>query len=56
VREVWLIDPVDRTLAIYRLEAGCYGPATLLELKGRTSLTAVSGVTIDWARVLAKMS
>ncbi len=56
VREVWLIDPIDRTLAIYQFEAGCYGRGTLLELKGRTQLTAVTGVTIDWARVLAKMS
>ena len=56
VREVWLIDPVDRTLTIYQLEAGYYGRATTLELKGRTQLTAVPGVTIDWARVLAKMS
>jgi Uma2 family endonuclease len=58
VREVWLIDPIDpidRTLTIYQLEAGYYGRATLLELKGRTQLTAVPGVTIDWARVLAKM-
>jgi Uma2 family endonuclease len=56
VREVWLIDPVDRTLTIYQLEAGCYGRATPLELKGRTQLTAVPGVTIDWTRVLARMS
>jgi Uma2 family endonuclease len=56
VREVWLIDPIDRTLTIYQLEAGHYGRATLLELKGQTQLTAVPGVTIDWARVLAKMS
>jgi Uma2 family endonuclease len=56
VREVWLIDPVERKLTIYQLEAGKYGRATPLELKGRTQLTAVPGVTIDWARVLAKMS
>jgi Uma2 family endonuclease len=56
VREVWLIDPVDRTLTIYQLEAGSYGRATILELKGRTQLTAVPGVTIDWARVLDNMS
>jgi hypothetical protein len=35
--------------------AGCYGRATLLELKGKTQLTAVPGVTIDWDRVLAKL-
>ena len=56
VREVWLIDPIDRTLAIYQLAAGYYGRATILELKGQTPLTVVPGVTIDWARVLAKMS
>jgi Uma2 family endonuclease len=56
VREVWLVHPIDRTVAIYRLEEGHYGRATLLELKGQTPLTAVPGVTIDWDRALAKMS
>jgi Uma2 family endonuclease len=55
VREVWLVHPVDRTVAIYRLEEGHYGRATLLELKGKTQLTAVPGVTIDWDRMLAKL-
>jgi Uma2 family endonuclease len=55
VREVWLIDRVDRTLTLYRLEAGHYGRATLQELKGQTPLTAVPGITIDWERVLAKI-
>jgi Uma2 family endonuclease len=56
VREVWLVDPIDRTVTIYQLAAGHYGRATRLELKGQTPLTAVPDVTIDWARVLAKMS
>jgi Uma2 family endonuclease len=56
VREVWLINPIDRTVSIYRLEAGHYGRPTVLELRGRTQLTAVDGVTIDWDRVLAKIS
>lgn len=55
VREVWLINPVDRTLSVYRLDAGQYGNATILELKGQTSLTAVPGVTIDWEQVLANL-
>jgi len=55
VREVWLIDPIHRTLSLYRLEAGHYGRATLLGLKGQTPLTAVSGVTIDWDQVLAEI-
>ena len=55
VREAWLIDPVDRTLSLYRLEAGHYGHVTLLELRGQTQLTAVPGVTIDWDQVLAEI-
>lgn len=56
VREVWLIHPDDRTVAIYRLEGGRYGRATILELKGQTSLTAVPGVIVDWEPVLARMT
>lgn len=56
VREVWLINPMDRTVSIYLLEAGRYRQATVHEIKGRTPLTAVEGVTIDWDRVLAKMA
>ena len=55
VREVWLIDPIVRTLTLYRLEAGHYRPATLLELKGKTPITAVPGVTIDWDEALAEI-
>ncbi len=55
VREVWLIHPTDRTLTRYTLEGGCYGPATVCKLKGRTPLTAVPDVTIDWDPVLARL-
>ena len=55
VREVWLIDPVNRTVSIYQLESGKYGCGTLLELKGQTPLTAVAGVTVDWQQVLARI-
>ena len=55
VREAWLIDPVKRTLSLYRLEAGHYGPVSVLELKGQTQLTAVPGVSIDWDQVLAEI-
>jgi Uma2 family endonuclease len=56
VREVWLIDAVDRRVSIYRLEAGHYGRPTILDLKGKTPLTAVSGVTVDWDPLLRKLS
>jgi Uma2 family endonuclease len=56
VPEVWLIHPVDRTLTIHRLEAGRYGRAAVLELKGQTPITSVSGVTIDWDRLLLHLA
>jgi Uma2 family endonuclease len=56
VREAWLIHPINRTVAIYRLEAGRYGHATVLDLKGRTQLAAVPSVTIDWDELLAEAS
>ncbi len=56
VREVWLVRPIERTVAIYRLEAGRYGRPDILELKGQTRLTAVPGVTIDWDEVVARLS
>ena len=55
VREVWLIDPIERTLTIYRLEEGRYGPPISLKLKGQTRLTAVPGVTIDWDRMMTRI-
>ena len=48
VREVWLVDPDDRILTVYRLEAGRYGPPTILELRGRTEINALPGVWVDW--------
>jgi Uma2 family endonuclease len=55
VREVWLIHPTERTVAIYRLEAGRYLSPIILELKGKTQLTAVADVTVDWDLVLANI-
>jgi Uma2 family endonuclease len=50
VREVWLVDSVEGMLSIYRLENGRYGRPTLLELKGRTAINAIPGVSVDWDR------
>lgn len=51
VLEVWLIHPTDRTLTIYRLESGRYGRPIVHQLKGRTTMSAISGVSIDWDRL-----
>jgi Putative restriction endonuclease len=56
VREMWLVNPIDCTLILYRLEGGRYRRAIRLELKGQTQITAVPGVTIDWDEVLSETS
>jgi Uma2 family endonuclease len=53
VPEVWLVHPVDRVLTIYRLENALFARPTIHELRGRTPVTAVPGLTIDWDTVRA---
>ena len=55
VREVWLIDPIDLKMTVYRLEAERYSRPIVVELKGQTPLAAVPGIMIDWDPVLARM-
>jgi len=43
VPELWLIHPTNRTLTIYRLEDGRYGPPTTLELSGTICLAVPGG-------------
>lgn len=51
VREVWLVHPTDRILTIYWLEGGRYGRPMVLGLKGRTAISVIPGVSIDWDRL-----
>jgi Uma2 family endonuclease len=51
VPEVWLVDPIDRSVAIHRLAAGRYADPVVLPLRGRMAITAVPGVSIDWDRL-----
>jgi len=54
VPEVWLIHPTDRLLTIYRLEAAArYGRPAIVELQGKTAISSVPDLSIDWNRVLA---
>lgn len=50
VPEIWLINPIDRTVAIYLLTAGKYARPLVLELEGRTAIAGVPGISIDWGR------
>jgi Uma2 family endonuclease len=56
VREVWFVDPSNRTLMIYRLEGSRYGRPAILELKGQTSLSAVPNLQVDWDRLLSDLT
>jgi Uma2 family endonuclease len=55
VPEVWLINFEARTVAIYRLSDGRYGPPIRLSLRGKTRLKAIPGVTIHWSSVVASV-
>ena len=56
VPEVWLVHPNDRVLTVYRLDNGRYGRPAIDELQGKTAVTAVPDVVIDWERVLARLN
>ena len=56
VREVWLIHPSDRTLTIHRLEGARYGQPIVVQLKGRTAIRAIPGVSIDWDSLPATLA
>ena len=51
VAEVWLIEPIAPTLEIYHLQDGRYGRPTVVKLEGRTAITTIPGVVIDWDRL-----
>lgn len=53
VLEVWLIHPTDRIVTIYRLEDGRYGQPSVLDMKGRTRISAIPGLIVDWDRLPA---
>ena len=48
VPEVWLVDPIDRTVTVYRIAGRHYTQPVVLELRGRMAIAAVPGVSIDW--------
>ena len=53
VSEVWLINADNRTVAIYRLTDGRYGPPTIQKMEGLTALSVAPEVVIDWGPIVA---
>jgi hypothetical protein len=54
VPEIWLVDPIDRTVTIYRIAYGQYTQPVVLQLRGKTPITAVARVSIDCDHLLAQ--
>ncbi len=52
VPEVWLVHPTDRTVTVYRLQAGAYGRPAIHELTGSLAVVNLPAIVIGWARVL----
>ena len=48
VREYWLVHPLDHLLWIYRLEGGSYGKPAILVTEGKTPVSLLDGLEIDW--------
>ena len=55
VREYWLVHPVDRVLAAYRLTDGVYPRPLMQALAGETPVTALPGVVIVWDEATARL-
>jgi Uma2 family endonuclease len=51
VPEVWLIDPINRTVNIHRIAMGRYPRPVVLALRGQMAITAVPGVIVDLDRL-----
>jgi len=49
VREYWLVDPLERTILVYRLDQqGGYGKPEVFEIRGETPVQVLAGVTLFW--------
>ena len=55
IREYWLVDPGNRTVHVYRLEAsGRYGDAAIKENDARIPCPVGSGIVVDAAELFAQ--
>lgn len=55
VAEVWLVHPTDRTLSRYRLVDGRYGRPEIQALEGKSEVTDLPQITVDWDRLISQL-
>ncbi len=56
VKEYWLVDPVERTIHIYRIdENGRYGKPDVREMKGETPVGVLGEVVIRWDALVERL-
>lgn len=48
VGEYWIVDPVEQTLSVYRLDGGTRDYKTVGKAPARGRRTAATGVMVDW--------
>lgn len=56
VPEVWLVHPTERVVTVYRLEGTRYGRPAISEMTGSLAIGPVSGVAIDWNRLIEQLA
>ena len=56
VQEYWLLHPTDRTLHVYRLDAGAYGKPDAFDFSGTVTSTAADGIPVDLSQVAAALA
>lgn len=56
VREYWLVDPQERLLFVNRLIDGHFFSEDPAELVGKTAVTALEGVVVEWDALAQKLA
>ncbi|MBA2490431.1 MAG: Uma2 family endonuclease [Gammaproteobacteria bacterium] len=55
VKEYWLVHPADRIVTVYSWANGGYSRPAISEFEGTLTSNAVPMISIDWARIVARL-
>lgn len=55
VREYWLVQPRDRIVTVYRWQGEGFGKPEVYEMAGRTPVTVLSGMAIEWEPLIQRL-